>query len=83
MAAEPASIARAVINQRRAAVLAAVLMAGGFWVAGPMGEWQSGVLFADARIGSSPSGVLVGTALGIVAAGIGFWLRVRGYLKGR
>jgi peptidoglycan/LPS O-acetylase OafA/YrhL len=46
MAAEPASVARAVINQRRAAVLAAVLMAGGFWVAGPMGEWQSGVLFA-------------------------------------
>ena len=40
-------------------------------------------LFVDARLGSSPSGVLVGTALGIVAAGIGFWLRVRVYLQGR
>lgn len=43
---QPASMGRAVINQRRAAILAAVLMAGGFWVAVPMGEWQSGVLFA-------------------------------------
>jgi F0F1-type ATP synthase assembly protein I len=40
-------------------------------------------LFVDARLGSSPAGVLVGTALGIVAAGIGFWLRVRVYLTGR
>lgn len=40
-------------------------------------------LFLDARLGSSPSGVLVGTALGIVAAGIGFWLRVRVYLRER
>ena len=40
-------------------------------------------LFVDARLGSSPSGVLVGTALGIVAAGVGFWLRVRVYLRGR
>ena len=40
-------------------------------------------LFVDARLGSSPSGVLVGTTLGIVAAGIGFWLRVRVYLQGR
>jgi hypothetical protein len=44
--AQPASLARAVVNQRRAAVLAAVLMAGGFWVAGPMGEWLSGAFFA-------------------------------------
>jgi F0F1-type ATP synthase assembly protein I len=40
-------------------------------------------LFADARLGSAPSGVLVGTGLGIVAAGIGFWLRIRVYLTGR
>ena len=40
-------------------------------------------LFADARLGSTPTGVLVGTALGIVAAGVGFWLRIRAYLTGR
>ena len=40
-------------------------------------------LFVDARLGSSPTGTLVGTALGIVAAGVGFALRVRGYLTGR
>jgi hypothetical protein len=39
-------MARAAINQRRAAILAAVLVAGGFWVAGPMSEWQSGAMFA-------------------------------------
>jgi len=50
--AQPASMVRAVINQRRAALLAAVLVAGGFWVAGPMGEWPSGGFFA--------AGVLLG-----------------------
>lgn len=40
-------------------------------------------LFADARLGSSPSGVLIGTGLGILAASAGFVLRVRGYLTGR
>ena len=40
-------------------------------------------LFVDARLGSAPTGVLVGTALGIVAAGVGFWLRIRAYLTGR
>ena len=40
-------------------------------------------LFVDARLGSTPTGVLVGTALGIVAAGVGFWLRIRAYLTGR
>jgi len=40
-------------------------------------------LFVDARLGSSPAGALVGTGLGIVAAGVGFTLRVRGYLTGR
>jgi len=40
-------------------------------------------LFADARLGSSPFGVLIGTGLGIAAAGVGFWLRIRTYLTGR
>jgi len=40
-------------------------------------------LFVDARLGSSPTGVLVGTAVGIIAAGIGFWLRIRAFLTGR
>ncbi|MFL6089519.1 MAG: AtpZ/AtpI family protein [Aeromicrobium sp.] len=40
-------------------------------------------LFVDARLGSTPAGVLVGTALGIIAAGVGFWIRVRVYLTGR
>ena len=39
-------------------------------------------LFIDARLASSPTGVVVGTALGIVAAGVGFWLRVRSFLRG-
>lgn len=39
-------------------------------------------MFVDARLGSSPTGVIVGTALGIVAAGVGFWLRVRSFLRG-
>jgi F0F1-type ATP synthase assembly protein I len=37
-------------------------------------------LVVDHEVGSSPVGVLVGTALGIVAAGFGFWLRIRAYL---
>jgi F0F1-type ATP synthase assembly protein I len=40
-------------------------------------------LFVDTRLGSAPVGALLGTALGILAAGIGFWLRVRVYLQGR
>ena len=40
-------------------------------------------LFFDARLGSAPVGVLIGTGSGIVAACVGFALRVRGYLKGR
>jgi F0F1-type ATP synthase assembly protein I len=39
-------------------------------------------LFVDAKAGSSPVGVLVGTGTGIVAAGFGFWARVRSYLRG-
>jgi F0F1-type ATP synthase assembly protein I len=37
-------------------------------------------LVVDHHADSSPIGVLVGTAAGIIAAGIGFWLRVRAYL---
>ncbi len=40
-------------------------------------------LFIDARLGSSPTGALVGTGVGIVAAGLGSWLRIRTFLKGR
>ena len=39
-------------------------------------------LFIDARLGSYPTGVVIGTGLGIVAAGVGFWLRVRSFLRG-
>ena len=38
-------------------------------------------LVVDRQADSSPLGVLVGTGLGIVAAGIGFWLRVRAYIR--
>ncbi|HUQ00123.1 MAG TPA: hypothetical protein VM093_06650 [Aeromicrobium sp.] len=41
---EPASIARAVVNQRRALILAAVLIAGSFWVT--FGNWTQGALAA-------------------------------------
>ena len=46
---------------------------------------SSGVLLGlllDAWWGTSPAFVLAGTALGIVAAGTGFWLRVRTFLRG-
>jgi F0F1-type ATP synthase assembly protein I len=39
-------------------------------------------LLLDAWFGTSPAFVLAGTALGIVAAGAGFWLRVRDFLRG-
>lgn len=40
-------------------------------------------LFFDARLDSSPTGVLLGTAFGIVGAALGFWLRIRAFLSGR
>lgn len=43
--AEP-SVVRAVLNQRRAIILALVLVVGAFWVTVPMGEWQMGALAA-------------------------------------
>jgi F0F1-type ATP synthase assembly protein I len=39
-------------------------------------------LLLDAWWDTSPAFVLAGTAFGIVAAGAGFWIRVRGYLRG-
>lgn len=50
----PASVVRAVANQRRAIILAVVLMAGAFWVTVPMGKWVMGVLIA--------AGVVLGLA---------------------
>ena len=38
-------------------------------------------LLADHAAGTSPLWTLVGIGLGIVAAGIGFWVRVRSVLK--
>jgi F0F1-type ATP synthase assembly protein I len=38
-------------------------------------------LVIDHHADSSPVGVLIGTGLGIVAAGFGFWLRVRAYVR--
>ena len=42
--AEPASMKRAVLNQRRALILAIVLAVGAFWVT--FGNWQMGALAA-------------------------------------
>lgn len=39
-------------------------------------------LLLDAWLDTSPVCVLAGTALGIVGAGTGFWLRVRFFLRG-
>lgn len=43
--AEP-SVARAVLNQRRAIILALVLITGAFWVTVPSSTWQMGALAA-------------------------------------
>jgi hypothetical protein len=45
---------RAVINQRRAVILALILSAGAFWVTVPMGKMPMGALFA--------AGVVLGLA---------------------
>lgn len=42
--AQPASVKRAVLNQRRAFLLALVLAAGSFWVT--FGDWMTGTLAA-------------------------------------
>lgn len=35
----------------------------------------------DLWLDTSPAFVLTGTALGVVAAGLGFWLRIRSFLR--
>lgn len=39
-------------------------------------------LLLDVWLGTSPALALAGTAFGIALAGVGFWLRVRAYLRG-
>jgi F0F1-type ATP synthase assembly protein I len=41
-----------------------------------------GGLVVDDRAGTSPVFTLVGIGLGIVAGGVGFWVRVRSALRG-
>ena len=38
-------------------------------------------LALDAWLGTSPALVLTGTALGVVGGGVGFWLRIRSFLR--
>lgn len=45
-AAPPASIGRALHNQRRAVLLAAGLVVAAIWVTIPLGEWRIGVFLA-------------------------------------
>lgn len=58
-----------------------LLTLGGMFVGAVVAGVAIG-LFVDVRLGSAPTGVIVGTALGIVAAAVGFWLRVRSFLRG-
>jgi hypothetical protein len=44
--APPASIRRAIANQRRAVLLAAALVVASVWIAIPLGEWRIGVFLA-------------------------------------
>jgi hypothetical protein len=44
--APPASIARAIGNQRRAIMLAAGLVVAAIWITIPLGEWRIGVFLA-------------------------------------
>ena len=53
---------------------------GGFLVAAVVGGLLIGLL-VDQLAGTSPVFVLVGIFLGIVAAGVGFWNRVRDALR--
>ena len=39
-------------------------------------------LLLDDALGSSPAFTLVGVGVGIVLAGVGFWLRIRSALRG-
>jgi F0F1-type ATP synthase assembly protein I len=53
---------------------------GGFLVAAVVGGLGIGLLL-DAAFDTSPLFVLVGIFLGIVAAGAGFWVKVRDALR--
>ena len=58
-----------------------LLTLGGFLVACMVLGVFAGLLL-DAWWGTSPALAMVGTAVGIAAAGTGFWLRVRTFLRG-
>lgn len=53
---------------------------GGFLVASIVLGLVVGAV-VDSSAGTSPVFVLVGVAVGIVVAGVGFWLRVRTFLR--
>lgn len=53
---------------------------GGLLVAAVVGGMVIG-LVVDDRAGTSPVGVLVGIAVGVVLGAVGFWLRVRSALR--
>jgi F0F1-type ATP synthase assembly protein I len=53
---------------------------GGFLIAAVVGGLLIGLL-VDQLVGTSPVFVLVGIFLGIVAAAVGFWHRVRDALR--
>jgi F0F1-type ATP synthase assembly protein I len=53
---------------------------GGFLVAAVVGGLVIG-LFLDAAFDTGPLFVLLGIALGILAAGAGFWVKVRDALR--
>lgn len=57
-----------------------LLTLGGFLVACMVLGVLAGLLL-DHWLGTAPAFALVGTVLGIVAAGAGFWLRVRSFLR--
>lgn len=58
-----------------------LLTLGGFLVACMVLGVVAGLLL-DSWWDTSPAFALVGTVVGIVAAGTGFWLRVRTFLRG-
>jgi F0F1-type ATP synthase assembly protein I len=53
---------------------------GGLLVAAVVGGMVIG-LVVDDQAGTSPAGVLVGIAVGVVLGAVGFWLRVRSALR--
>ena len=54
---------------------------GGLLVGAVVGGLVIGLL-VDEAAGTAPVAALVGVGLGIVAGGVGFWLRVRAALRG-